>query len=97
LLRHQAAVLAGSALDALTLQQDGLPPAEIDTRRGQVVQALVIPLVLIMLDKILNFGLQRARQVLILQRDAVLHSLVPAFDLSLRLGVCGHETSLICY
>ena len=90
-------MLDGSALDALTLQQDGLPPAEIDIRRGRVVQALVIPLVLILLDKILNFGLQRARQVVIRQRDAVLHGLVPAFDLSLRLGMRGRETSLICY
>ena len=38
---HQAAVLDGSALDARTLQQDGLPPAEIDISRGQVVQALM--------------------------------------------------------
>jgi hypothetical protein len=30
---HQAAVLNGPALDALTLQQDGLPPAEIDISR----------------------------------------------------------------
>jgi hypothetical protein len=30
---HQAAVLDGSALDALALQQNGLPPAEIDIRR----------------------------------------------------------------
>jgi hypothetical protein len=42
---HQAALLDGSALDALPLQQDGLPPAEIDIRRGQIVQALVIALV----------------------------------------------------
>ena len=90
---HQAAVVDGSTLDALTLQQDGLPPAEIDIRRGQVVQALVIPLVLILLDKILNSGLQRARQIVIRQRDAVLHGLVPAFDLSLRLGMRGQASA----
>ena len=33
LLMHQAAVLDGFALDALALQQNGLPPAEIDIRR----------------------------------------------------------------
>ena len=33
LVMHQAAVLDGSALDALTLQQDGLPTAEIDIHR----------------------------------------------------------------
>jgi hypothetical protein len=37
---HQAAVLDGPALDAHAFQQDGLPPAEIDIRRGQVVEAL---------------------------------------------------------
>ena len=38
---HQAAVLDCSGLDALTLQQDGLAPAEIDISRVQVVQASV--------------------------------------------------------
>ena len=33
LAMHHAAVLDGSALDALTLQQDGLPTAEIDIHR----------------------------------------------------------------
>ena len=50
LVMHQAAVLGGSALDALTLQQDGLPPAEINISRGQVVQALVVAPVVIVLD-----------------------------------------------
>jgi hypothetical protein len=31
---HQAAVLDGPALDALALEQDGLPPTEIDISRG---------------------------------------------------------------
>jgi len=35
---HQAAVLDGPALDALTLQQDGLPPAEIDISRGRLLR-----------------------------------------------------------
>ena len=41
LAMHQAAVLDGSGIDALTLQQDGLAPAEIDISRVQVVQASV--------------------------------------------------------
>jgi hypothetical protein len=40
---HQAAVLDSPALDALTLQQDGLPPAEIDISQGQIVQAWTSP------------------------------------------------------
>jgi hypothetical protein len=39
---HLAAVLNASALDAFTLQPDGLPPAKIDIRKGRIVQALVI-------------------------------------------------------
>ena len=53
---HQAAVLDGFALDALALQQDGLPPAEIDISRGQVVQAFMVALVIIVLDKCLDIG-----------------------------------------
>ena len=64
---HQAAVLDGSALDALALQQDGLPPAEIDISRGQVGQPLVVAPVVILIDKLLDLSLQRARQVVILQ------------------------------
>ena len=67
LVMHQAALLDGVALDARTLQQDGLPPAEIDIRRGQVAQALVIAPVTILLDELIDLSLQRARQVVILQ------------------------------
>jgi hypothetical protein len=42
LVKHQAAVLDGSALDARTLQQDGLPPAEIDISQDQVASVLAI-------------------------------------------------------
>ncbi len=80
---HQAALLDGPALDALALQQNGLPPAEIDISRGQVVQALVVAPVVIVLDEYFNLGLKRARQVVVFQQDAVLHGLVPALDLDL--------------
>jgi hypothetical protein len=95
LVMRQAALLDGSALDALTLQQDGLPPAEIDIGRGQVVQALVIPPVVVLLDKGLYLSLQRARQIVILQQDAVLHGLVPAFDLTPRLGMGRRTTDML--
>jgi hypothetical protein len=45
---YQAAMLDGPALDALTLQQNGLPPAEIDISRGQIVEAFVIAPVVIL-------------------------------------------------
>ena len=84
---HQAAMLDGFALDAITLQQDGLSPAEIDVSRGQVVQAFMVALVIIVIDECLNICLKRARHVVVFQQDAVLHGLVPALDLTLRLGM----------
>jgi hypothetical protein len=92
---HQAAVLDGPALDALALQKDRLPPAEIDISRGQIVEALVITPVAILLDKLGDLSLQRARQVVILQQDEVLHGLVPAFDLALGLGMGGRATDML--
>ena len=94
-MMHQAAMLDGFTLDALTLQQDGLPPAEIDISRGQVVQALVVAPVVILLDECLNLGLKRARQVVVFQQDAVLHGLVPAFDLALGLGMGGRAADML--
>jgi len=49
LVMHQAAVLDGPALDALELEQDGLPPAEIDIIRGQIAQAFMVSAMAIML------------------------------------------------
>ncbi len=92
---HQAAVLDGFALDALTLQQDGLPPAEIDISRGQIVQALMIAPVVILLDECLNIGFKRAWQIVILQQDAVLHGLVPALDFALCLGMGGRAADML--
>ena len=40
---------------------------------------------IIVIDECLNIGLKRTWQVMIFQQDAVLHGLVPAFDLALRL------------
>jgi hypothetical protein len=41
---HQAALLDGSALDTLTLQQDGFPPAEIDISWAQIAKARMLAL-----------------------------------------------------
>ena len=92
---HQAAMLDGPALDAHALQQDGLPPAEIDISRGQIVQALVVAPVVILLDECLNIGLKCVWQIVIFQQDAVLHGLVPALDLSLRLRVSRRAADML--
>jgi len=68
---HQAAVLEGSALDALALQQDGLAPAEIDISRDQVVQAFLVALEVIVPDECPDTGAKRAWQVVIFQQDSL--------------------------
>ena len=92
---HQAAVLDGPALDAHALQQDGLPPAEIDICRGQVVQAFMVSAMVMVLDECLDMGLKRAWQIVIFQYDAVLHGLVPTFDLALGLGMGGRAADML--
>jgi hypothetical protein len=51
--------------------------------------------VVVSLDKGLDLGLQRHRQVVILQQNAVFHGLVPALDLALRLWVGRRSTDML--
>lgn len=47
LLMHQASLLDGLALDASSVEQNGLIAAELDTSWGQVAQALVAAAVVV--------------------------------------------------
>lgn len=62
LLVDQASLLDGLALDALAVEQDGVAAAEIDISRGQVAQALVAALVVVVLDESLDLRLKVAGQ-----------------------------------
>ena len=57
----QAPVFEGLSFDAPTFFEDLPPPAEVDIRRGQVLQALVIPVVIIVLDEVTDLGFEIAR------------------------------------
>ena len=83
----QAAVLDGLVFDASPFGPNGFATPEVDVSRGQVVQAFMVALVIIVIDECLNICLKRARHVVVFQQDAVLHGLVPALDLTLRLGM----------
>lgn len=78
---HQAAVLDGSALDALALQQERRNPTEIDVRRGQIVQAPVMAPVFKLLNKFLDLAPMRAEQY---RGKHVIHVLSPAWELVAR-------------
>src|SRR5918994_306008 len=84
---EQASLLNGLAFDTLPFQKDGLTAPEVDVGGGEVAQALVIALVVVVGDKGRDLSLQIARKKVVLQKDAVLQRLVPALDLALRLRV----------
>ena len=85
----QASALDGQSFDPFAFQQDGLTAPEVDVGRGQVGDALMVPEVVVAGDEVANLLLEIAGQIVVLEQDAVLQCLVPAFDLALGLGMEG--------
>ena len=56
----QAPVFEGPSFDAPTFLKDLPASSEVDIRRGQVHQALVIAMVIIMLDEVADLGFEIA-------------------------------------
>ena len=83
----QASGFDGVAFDPFSFQQDGMTAPEVDVGRGQVADALVVPEMIVVGDEVADLLLEITGQVVVLEQDAVLERLVPAFDLSLRLGM----------
>ena len=91
---EQAPLLNGLELDAFTSAQDGVTPREIGLGWGETVQAVVVALVIVVLEEGGDLRLEVARQVVVLQQDAVLQGLMPALDLSLGLRMAGRATDV---
>ena len=83
----QAAASDSEFLDRLSRLEDGPAAAEVDIGGGQVAQALVVAVVVVVIDEVGDGGLELAGQEVILQQDATFQGLVPALDLALGLGV----------
>ena len=77
----------GLALDPFSLFEDDRGPAELGVGGRHVVQALMAALVIVVIDERLDLAFEIAGQEVIFEQDAVLHGLVPAFDLALGLGM----------
>ena len=54
----QAPMFDGLSLDPLSLLDDGCRPAEVGVGGRHVAQALVVPLVVVVLDEGLDLGLE---------------------------------------
>ena len=91
----QAPFVHGVLFDLLSLFQDLLCPSEADISRCQVAQALMVSVVVVVRDEGFDLGFEIAGQEVVLQQDAVLHRLVPAFNFTLRLWMERRATNVI--
>ena len=81
----QASAFDSLSFDSISLFQDGLAPSEVDIGRGQILDALVIAVVVVVIDEGFNAGLKISGEEVVIQQDAVLQGLVPSFNLALGL------------
>jgi hypothetical protein len=68
---------------------DGPVPAEVDVGGGEVAEAFVVAAMVVTFDEGANAGFELARQVVVLEQDAVLQGLVPTLDLALASRLSG--------
>ena len=85
----QAPIFDSLSFDPFALFEDGGGPAEVGIGGCHVAEALVVALMVVVLHERRDLGLEIAGQEVVFQQDAVLHGLVPALDLALRLGMEG--------
>jgi len=90
----QSSVSDGVSFDPFALEQDGLTASEVDVGGREVLQALVIATMIVVLDEAADVGFEIAGQVVVLEEDAVLEGLMPAFDLALGLGMIGRAADV---
>ena len=81
----QASGLKRLPFDPFSLFQNGLVTSEVDIGWCDVVDALMIPLVIVVVDEGFNLSFKITRQEVVFQQDAVLQGLMPSFDLALGL------------
>ena len=59
------------SFDSVSLFQDGLSPSEVDIGRGQIIDALVIAVVVVVIHEGFNAGLKISGEEVVFQQDAV--------------------------
>lgn len=90
----QAAVLDCQFLDLFSPFDDRSVTPEVGVSGCDVANALVVALVVVMIDEGADLVFEIARQIIVLQQDAVLQRLMPALDLALGLRVIGCTTNV---
>ena len=83
----QASGFDSLSFDPFSLFQDGLTPSEVDIGRGQIIDALVIAVVVVVIHEGFNVDLKISGEEVVFQQDAILQGLVPSFNLAPGLGM----------
>ena len=91
----QAPFIHGFSFDLLSLFQDLFSAPKVDISGRQVPQALMVSVVVVVSDEVIDLHLEITGQEVVLQQDAVLHGLMPAFNLALGLWVEWCATNVI--
>ena len=91
----QAAVFDCQLFDLFSPFNDSGVSAEVGVGRGDVFQTFVVAVVIVMIDELADLVFKITRQIIVLQQDAVLQGLVPAFNLALSLRMVGRTARVL--
>ena len=91
---QQAAVLDCLSFDPFSLHEDCLAAPEVDVGGRKVADALVVAKVIVVGDEGADLSLKVAGQIVVLEQDAVLQRLMPAFDFALCLRMVGRAANV---
>ena len=81
----QASVLDGLVFDASPFSQDGFAAPEVDISWGEVADALVVAVVVVVVDEGRDGGFKLSFEEVVFQQDAVFEGLMPSLDFALCL------------
>ena len=90
----QASILDGVFFDPFAFFEDGGCSAEVSVGWGDVFEAFMEALVVIVLDEGLDLGLKVAGVEVIFEQDPVFERLVPTLDFALGLGMTWGTTDM---
>src|SRR3954447_9764564 len=91
----QASVLDCLSFDPFSFKQDGLTASEVDIGRSEIGDALVVSEMVVVSDEVADPGFEITGQIVVLEEDAVLESLMPSLDLALCLGMQRRTADMI--
>src|SRR3954469_7827754 len=91
----QAAIGDGLAFDPFAFEENGLAAPDVDVGRGEIAKALMVAAMIVVLDEGRDLALEGAGQGVVLEQDAVLWRLMPAFDLALCLRMVGRTADVL--